>query len=209
MQISKYIPWVLLILVGVLSASLFRSCTDDKYVRLTEEYNLLKAMTDIEKLALTEEIDNREKYVTLIEKENEILIETRIRDERRSSLLLAEIDVLKAAEPIQPELESEPLVVNLREQIYKLELAVVAKEAIIRGNDKLIFNLKQTYSSQLVISENYKKLLDNEVLLHMKCLERVDYLEGKVTRLNVGAKFKTGVIVIGVGAIAYLLLGGN
>ena len=182
---------------------------DTKSDELRGYYEGKLAEHTVEAAILTEEIAHKTRYIGQLEAENILLIETRIRDERKANLLLAEVERLQATEPAQPELEREPLLLNLREQIHKLTLAVNSQEQIIQGNDKIIFNLKQTYSSQLIISGNYLSLYESEKELHSLALTRLAVTESRIRGLRFGSKFKTGVIILGVGAIAYLLLGGN
>ena len=116
---------------------------------------------------------------------------------------------LQAIEPSQPKLEDEPLVINLREQVYNLTLAVDAKEQIIQGNDKIIFNLTEKYNAQLVISYDYKKLYETEKELHALAIDRLKVADSRIRGLRFGSKLKTVGIIAGLGAIGYLLLGGN
>ena len=128
-----------LIILTVIIVGALGNYYDTKSDELRGYYEGKLDEAKVEALILTEEIAHKTEYIAQLETENILLIETRIKDERRANLLLAEVERLQAIEPSQPELEDEPLVINLREQVYNLTLAVDAKEQIIQGNDKIIF----------------------------------------------------------------------
>ena len=205
----------LAIIVGIavvlfLTLTVIKSCgIVDKYSELTGQYNALKALYDKDTAILTEEIAHKNECIAQIDAENEILLETRIHQEQQVALLNAQLERLIYVEPDQPELESEPLVINLRAQIAKMSLVVNEQANIINNNDEIIFNLTQKYKSQLIISTDYKKLLDNEVELHILAVERIDILENRIRGLRFGSTVKTVGVLAGVGAVAYLLLRGN
>ena len=196
-----------IILAVILVLTVIRSCTiTDKYSVLVGEYNALKARYDIDTKVLTEEIGHQNEIIEAAQREIELLLETRVENERRLSVYKAQLEELVYEEPVQPELEHEPLVVNLRQQIAKMSLVISEQEQIIRGNDKIIFNLTEKYKAQLVISEDYKRLYENEVQLHSLAMERVKLLESRVRGLRFGTQLKNGVIVAAIGIGAYLLL---
>jgi len=198
-----------LIILTVIIVGALGNYYDTKSDELRGYYEGKLDEAKVEALILTEEIAHKTEYIAQLETENILLIETRIKDERRANLLLAEVERLQAIEPSQPKLEDEPLVINLREQVYNLTLAVDAKEQIIQGNDKIIFNLTEKYNAQLVISYDYKKLYETEKELHALAIDRLKVADSRIRGLRFGSKLKTVGIIAGLGAIGYLLLGGN
>jgi hypothetical protein len=121
----------------------------------------------------------------------------------------AEIERLRAEEPIQPELEVEPLVINLREQIARMSLVIQNQEQIIQGNDKIIFNLVHKYEAQVLISDDYKTMFESQLELHALAIDRLRIAENRIRGLRFGSTIKTVGVLAGVGTIAYLLLRGN
>jgi len=195
-----------LIALTVIILTAINGYLDNKEDELRGYYEGKLAEATAEAVILTDEIAHKTKYIEQLEAENIILIETRVVDERRLLVLLAQVEELQAEEPIQPELENEPLVVNLRLQIERMSLVIERQEKIIQGNDEIIFNLNQTYRSQLIISEDYKKLYENEQELHALAMTRLDVAQSRIRGLRFGSTIKNGIIVAVIGAGAYLLL---
>ena len=137
-----------------------------------------------------------------------MLIVTRINQERRILQLSSQREELKESEPVQPELESEPLVINLRAQIEKMSLIIYEQEQIIQGNDKIIFSLKEQYSAQLKITEDYKQLYENEKRLHSLAVKRLSVTEDRVRGLRFGHQLKNAGLVIVVGTLIYVIATG-
>lgn len=213
MDIKKFIEsvvwenvgrWVLVVLALVLLTASFlviRSCTGDSTAQYWRgQYDSLKEVTDIEKDILLSDIDKLNDTIDLAQKEIEMLIVARVDQERQVMLLSAQREKLIIEEPIQPELESEPLIINLREQIKKMSLVIYEQEKIIQTNDKIIFNLTTKYQAQLKISNNYKSLYDGEKELHSLALKRLSVTEKQVKWLKFGGTLKNGVIL---GVVAY------
>jgi len=195
-----------LIVLTVIVLGAINNYLGNKEDELRGYYEGKLAEATAEKAILTEEIAHKTAYIAQIDAENEILLETRVHDERRLLVLLAQVEELQAEEPIQPELEIEPLVVNLRLQIERMTLVIERQEKIIIGNDEMIFNLTQKYSAQLIISEDYKKLYENESELHSLAVKRLTVSENRIKGLRFGSKIKTGIMVAVIGAGAYLLI---
>jgi len=206
---KKYIPYVLVVLVGLLLLWGFRAC-DNHYkqqaAELKGQYELLLTTADKEKADLTEHIAQMTDAIEMAQREIVLLIETRVGQECVVAVQSAEIERLRAEEPVQPELEAEPLVINLREQIARMSLVIQNQEQIIQGNDKIIFNLVQKYESQVLISADYKKMFDSQLELHALAIDRLRIAENRIRGLRFGSTIKTVGVLAGVGTIAYLLL---
>ena len=204
------VKWVLIIPVLVVLTIFFlvnRSCTGDSEAQYWKgQYDILKAVTDIERDISLEDIECEKEAKLAAQKEIELLLVARVRDEQRYKLLEAQRQKLIIEEPVQPELETEPLVINLREQIKKMSLIVYEQEKIIQGNDKIIFNLTIKYQAQLKISDDYKLLYDGEKELHALAIKRLKISDKRITGLKFGGIVKTGTIAVVVGLLIFSVL---
>jgi hypothetical protein len=208
---KKYIPYVFVVLVGLLLLG-FRACDSHYKQRAAElkgQYELLLTTADKEKADLTEHIAQMTDAIEMAQREIVLLIETRVEQERVVAVQSAEIERLRAEEPIQPELEVEPLVINLRGQIARMSLVIQNQEQIIQGNDKIIFNLVHKYEAQVLISDDYKTMFESQLELHALAIDRLRIAENRIRGLRFGSTIKTVGVLAGVGTIAYLLLRGN
>jgi len=208
LEILRKWAWLILAfcVVGLL-ALIYQSCTVDA----TAEY--YKGKYEAESELRLAENDIHSKHITELgviievrDMEIESLIETRIENERERMVLLARIERLQAEEPVQPELETEPLVINLRAQILELTLVVDTQEQIIQSNDKIIFNLTEKYQAQVGISDSYKAMHENEKELHRLAIDRLKIADKRIASLRFTGNAKNVLVVVAGGAIAYLLL---
>ena len=108
----------------------------------------------------------------------------------KASTLAAELAALRNAEPIQPELETQPLVINLRAQIGNLTQALSISAGVIENKDGIISDWSAKFDAQAKISEAWKRAYNDEHRLRLlsedlnKSLEhqgRVSRLYGKVS----------------------------
>ena len=205
-EISKW-RWVIIALAVLTGAVLVnRACTSDSKAEYWKgQYESLKELTDVEKDILLADIGHKNKVIEDAQKEIELLIITRVDQERRILLLTAQREDLVTAEPEQPELESEPLVVNLRAQIERMSLIIREQELVIHGNDKIIFSLNEQYSAQLKITEDYQKLYENEKRLHSLTVKRLSVTENRVRGLRFGHSLKNAGFVIVIGTLVYVI----
>jgi hypothetical protein len=164
------------------------------YKALQQEYAVANEISE-------ETIGHLENTVAEAQEEIETLMLTRVNLETRVNELLIELDVIAANEPEQPELESEPLVINLRRQIEKLSLAVIDQERIIQNQDEHIFSLTQKYNAQLKISNEYKAMYERERTLHEACNALLKHSEGRIKGLRLRGTVKNWILV-GLGGLA-------
>ena len=201
--------WRWVILAGILLIAIFmltKSCgVNEKAEYWKGQYDALKEITDVESDKLLSDINKLNGVIESAQKEIEMLIVTRVDQERRILLLSTQREDLVTAEPEQPELESEPLVINLRAQIEKMSLIIYEQEQIIQGNDKIIFSLKEQYSAQLKITEDYQKLYENEKRLHSLTVKRLSVTENRVRGLRFGHSLKNAGFVIVIGTLVYVI----
>jgi chromosome segregation ATPase len=92
---------------------------------------------------LEAKIKERQSYEAMIEEQNKAIEEERDVLKKKLSAVSADLAYLQAHEPVQPELETQPLVINLRAQIKKgneaFSLAVEDREKL----DKQVANYKK------------------------------------------------------------------
>ena len=126
-------------------ASLFlltRNCgLATAYKDMRNSYNELKLITDADKklsLAHIEQLNN----AIVSADETIVQLQGVIRAKSvQVSGLSRELADLRAAEPSQPELESQPLVISLRGQVSKLTEMFTLSQQTIADKDKIIFEL--------------------------------------------------------------------
>lgn len=110
------------------------------------------------------------------------------------STLTAELRALQNAEPVQPELEMQPLVINLRAQVGNLSKMLNINLAIIAEKDAIIADWSKKFDAQSVISDTWKQAYEREHRLRLSAEELNKSLEhqGKVSRLY--GKFSTAAL---------------
>jgi len=115
------------------------------------------------------------------------------------STLTAELAALRDAEPIQPELETQPLVINLRAQIGNLTQALSISAEIITTKDGIISDWSAKFDAQATISETWKRAYETEHRLRLTAEELNTTLEhhGDASRLY-GKLTMAGLVAAGV-----------
>jgi len=202
--------WAWLILafcvVGLL-ALMYQSCTVDA----TAEYYKGKYAAEMELRAAENDIHAKHIEELGIEKEvldmeiNQLKEENAAIDNDRRVTKKKLADVL-AEEPVQPELEEEPLVINLRQQVRLLTFVLEGAEKELENKDKIIFNLTEKYNAQVGISDSYRAMYENEKELHRLAIDRLKIADRRIASLRFTGNAKNVLVVVAGGAIAYLLL---
>jgi len=115
------------------------------------------------------------------------------------STLAAELAALRDAEPAQPELETQPLVINLRAQIGNLTKLYGVSLDIITAKDGIIADWSAKFDAQVTISETWKSAYERERRLRLTAEDLNKSLEhqGKVSRLY-GKLTTAGLAAAGV-----------
>ena len=117
----------------------------------------------------------------------------------KASTLAAELAALRNAEPTQPELETQPLVINLRAQIGNLTKLYGVSLDIITAKDGIIADWSAKFDAQVTISETWKSAYERERRLRLTAEDLNKSLEhqGKVSRLY-GKLTTAGLAAAGV-----------
>lgn len=121
---------------------------------------------------------------------------------KKTALLTAELEELQNAEPVQPELESEPLVINLRAQVGKLtDMFSLATNTITLQNEKIDV-LKGKVKLWEEVAGEWKGAFERERELRLQAEGLFKACE-RSQRMN---KFWRTTSLVATGAVAGLLL---
>lgn len=200
----KFKTIAIIALCVVASVFIFKSCRSDaKLKKAKAEYAEAKAVAEADNEASIHRIDELTNNISHMTNEiSQLREDVKVKDSRIVALS-TRLDELQNAEPVQPELESEPLVINLRGQIAQLTEMFTISEQAGKLKDKEIELWAEKYAAQTAISAEWKKSYDNEHQLRLMSEGIVSGLESRVR----GAKFLNKVAVVAVaGAVAYGLL---
>ena len=208
LEIIRKWAWLILAfcVVGLL-ALIYQSCTVDA----TAEYYKGKYAAEMELRSAENDIHAKHIEELGIEKEaldmeiNQLKEENAAIDNDRRVTKKKLADVL-AEEPVQPELEEEPLVINLRQQVRLLTFVLEGAEKELENKDKIIFNLTEKYNAQVGISDSYRAMYENEKELHRLAIDRLKIADRRIASLRFTGNAKNVLVVVAGGAIAYLLL---
>jgi len=136
---KKLVTWsIVAALVLAALALLDRSCrpTDPELEQVKAEYAEFKRATEA-KDALEEQARDRSDAV--IAKQNDIIVDSQAREAEKDALIVSQkatIKTLQDAEPVQPELEKEPLVINLRAQIKAITRAFDLSQNVVLEQER-------------------------------------------------------------------------
>jgi len=178
---------IVVIALVVFGVSTLRSCKlDKKYRDLKAAYETDRNIAEADKelsVAHIEELNNAIGQMT-----NEVvrLSEEVLSKRKRISELSNQLDELISNEPVQPELESQPLVISLRKQVSKLtEMYSLSQETITLQTEEIAV-LGGKFDAQVLISSEWQSMYDKEHALRVNC-------EGllKVSERRVSSPWKT------------------
>ena len=183
---------------------ILRSCAADTKLREAklryEGYRAI-AMADHEMsmrriAALTSEVGNLTNEIELIETQ---LVKKTLQLEAVSS----QLDELQNAEPVQPELESEPLVISLRAQVAKVTEMFHLSQGIVESQRGEIILWERKYEAQVSISNEWKGAYEREHSLRIQAEDLFNLCERRV-KMN---GFWGTVRGVAVGAATVLVVG--
>ena len=109
--------------------------------------------------------------------------------------LLARIAALEGAEPSQPELETEPLVISLRAQVRSWKEAFSLSEAASLEKDEVIRNWEVKFDSQVKITMEWVARYESEHALRLASVDlfKMSQRQSKKSKLIYGAIAVAGV----------------
>lgn len=86
----------------------------------------------------------------------------------RITLLSRELADIVGQEPHQPELETEPLVINLRAQVARLSEMFALAMAANADQQRVITSWETKYDAQVSVSESWKRRYESELALRLQ-----------------------------------------
>lgn len=119
--------------------------------------------------------------------------------------LTAKLTDLQNAEPEYPELESHPLVINLRLQIAVITDMFDLSQRTVQYKEEIIQAWEVKYNAQVTISESWASQYESEHKLRLMSEGLVTTLERDYRRVRLSGKIKNVAIVAVGGYLAYRL----
>lgn len=201
---AKNIKWLVVALVAILAFLAFRSCgPSDKYIALKATYDQAVKDASAQYAKLLEVNSLQEKVIAAKDAaiaEKDALVAQYV---GKVSTLTAELRALQNAEPVQPELETQPLVINLRAQIGNLTKLYSISVSIIDAKDGIIADWSAKFDAQVTISETWKRAYDNEHRLRLMAEGLNKSLEHQAKTSRLFGKLATAGLA---GAGVYILI---
>ena len=192
------------VIAALIVASLFllsRSCgLSDKYKLARDDYRELALITAADKVMSDARIAELNKAIgqadkTIGQKEAEIVVKN-----AEIVVLSNQLDELIANEPVQPELESQPLVISLRKQVKTLTDLYSISTSIVTLQSEEIAVLKGKCNTLESIVTEWKQSYDREHALRVNCESLLKLSEKRVsnpwkTVRNVAVGVAAGIVV--------------
>jgi len=206
--LKKHILAIIAIVCAVAAVVFcFRSCVvTEKYRKQKLAYTELRAITNADHRIQLDIIAEREKVITLQNEEiTKYVGQVKVKDAKIKALS-AQLDELQNVEPSQPELENEPLVINLRGQVARLTEMFTLSQGVVADKDKIILAWEVKYNAQVDISLAWKKSYDEEHALRLSCESLNKALESRVGLFRLKGKVLTVATAITAGYIGYRLI---
>ena len=199
---KKYLIAICVTLLAVLSFSWYRSCQESpKEAYWRGQYEVIKAQVEMERVKSLKTIESLEGDIA--EKDKDIVrlgeevrtIETNIAGKSREieALEVAYCDLKNDTERVD----------NLTSQVANWKEKYSLSEAVIASKDKIIFSLTEKFKSQLIITNEYKTLYDNECKISRVLTMRLDICTKRTKGLKFGSTIKGGLALILAGIIIY------
>ena len=198
----KYIIAVGVILLVLLAFSWYKSCQESpKEAYWRGQYEVIKANVDKERVeslkvieSLEGDIAKSDKYILGLEQE----VKSNKVDIEEKSVEISKLET--AYETLENDTER---VDNLTQQIVHLKGKFTISEQVIAAKDKIIFSLTEKYESQLIISNKYKGLYENECEISRVLTMRLDICTKRTKGLKFGGTVKSGIALALAGIILY------
>ena len=90
------------------------------------------------------------------------------------------IAALEAVEPVAPELEAHPLVINLRAQISEWKVKFSLAQGVIAEKDEVIFSLRGQLAIQVTLTNEWKANYEHEYTLRLNCEKGIALYQKKL-----------------------------
>jgi hypothetical protein len=203
--VRKLAPWVFCIALLLLALALLdQSCRSNVALKQAKsDYAELKRITEADHAIQQGIILKAEE--TIAQKDEEIVRLNASVAHKQTAInqLNARLAEVVGQEPAQPELETQPLVINLRLQIKFLNGLVESNLGIIGDKDRIIQAWESRFNAQVDISEAWKKRYENEHALRVQA-EKLFTKSEHARKSNRLTGFAVG---LGAGLIAGYIVG--
>lgn len=207
---TKYLLKYLIIGVLLMCALFFllRSCSvTDRYSRLVGEYEALTKVQEEAESTAQINIENALENIDNLTNRNKGL--TRRIELAEMEIVETDGDVARLESELidaQDTGDKDAQISNLTEQVNTWKKRFTLARDIITDKDKIIFNLNEKYESQLRISVDFEKLYIAEKDLRQRGNVLLDISSRKLRTAKTGGTFKTMVISVLGGYVAYKLI---
>jgi hypothetical protein len=194
----KTIITAVVIIALVALAFLFaRSCgLGEKYKKLKADYLEAAKVAEADHEIMTNHIGELTNAIGQKDEEIAELKQKEAQYVEKTSTYRSEIARLRADEPVQPELEVEPLVINLREQIGFLNKLVESNLEIIANKDAQIRAWEVKFNAQADISQSWKEAYEREHNLRVQAEGLFKVAEHKAKANSLKSKVATAAVVV-------------
>ena len=190
----KYIIAVGVILLVLLAFSWYKSCQESpKEAYWRGQYEIIKTNVDKERVESLKVIESLEG--TIADKDKDILRLTKEVDVSEASIKDKSTDIEKLKVAYSDLKNDTERVDNLTQQIVHLKGKFTISEQVIAAKDKIIFSLTEKYESQLIISNKYKGLYENECEISRVLTMRLDICTKRTKGLKFGGTVKSGIVL--------------
>jgi hypothetical protein len=202
---AKNLKWLVVGLVAVLAFFALRSCggPNEKYWIKKALYDQAVADAAAQHVTDMGTIVTQEGTITARDADIANLKAVIVQKSAKITGLAHDLAALQAAEPAQPELETQPLVISLRAQIGNLTKLYSISVEIIDTKDAVIADWTAKFNAQAVISETWKAAYETEHRLRLTAEELNITLEHQRDASRLYGKLTTAGLAA---AGAYLLL---
>lgn len=207
MKPKAIVTAVIVIALAVFLFSISRSCgVDAKYRNLKLQYDGYKLVAEADHELSMRHIESLTNQIG--DMTNKIVgLESEVAEKgKRITTLSTRLDELQAGEPVQPELEKEPLVINLRQQVATLtEMFTLAQGTIdIQKQEIKIWGEK--YTAQEQISKEWEASYNREHQLRAMSEDLTKRLERQYKLSRLKGRVTTVACAVALGVVGYQLL---
>ena len=178
----------------------------NEYRNLKADYTEYRAVVEADHAMSLQIIAEHEQRIHAYDQQISELQEIVLDRNTQILRLSTRLDELRNAEPVYPEMEAHPLVVNLRGQVATLTDMFTLSQETITTQGKQLDAFVGKYDAQVSISEEWKKSYENEHQLRLMGEGLIKTLENKVKSTRFWGRAKTVAIVAAGGYVAYTLV---
>jgi hypothetical protein len=195
-------PFLVGLLAGALIVSLVHCPDSAALAKVKADYAEFKAIAEAADALKQAALLKAEETITQKDAEIAERDKSIVAKNAQVAALKATLHDLQAAEPVQPELEKEPLVINLRAQIGNLSQALSISAEVIALKDGQLAAWSAKFDAQVMISETWRTRYENERTLRGACESMFKTAEHQIK----SNKFwRTTAIVAGAVAVGAIL----